>query len=51
MSAQRLPNGHILAPATFTIDDPDHGQVLAEGMVDLKPGDPDYDDWDAWLST
>lgn len=47
--AVRLANGKIRAPRTFTIDDPELGQVTGEGVSDLDPGDPDYDAWDAWL--
>lgn len=49
ITGKRLPNGHILAPATFTHADPDGTQYLGEGMTELKPGDPDYDAWDAYL--
>jgi hypothetical protein len=49
IGAQRLANGKIRAPASFTYDDPEGGHVSGEGQVDLKPGDPDYAEWDAWL--
>lgn len=50
IDAERLPNGHILAPATFTTED-DTQEVTGEGQVELAPGDPAYDTWDEWLST
>lgn len=51
MNAQRLANGHILAPVTIELkDDPEFGDVIGEGQAELAPGDPDYDTWDAWLA-
>lgn len=47
--AVRLADGTIDAPATFRVSDPELGEVWAEGRAILKPGDPDYDAWDAWL--
>lgn len=49
MSAERTPDGKIIAPATFVKDSDDGGQAWAEGQVTLSPGDPGYDTWDEWL--
>ncbi len=42
---RRLPNGHLVVPGVF--EGP--GGIVGEGMVELAPGDPDYEVWDAWL--
>jgi hypothetical protein len=46
--ATRLPDGRINAPVTFT-GTIGGQQAHGEGRADLAPGDPGYDEWDAWL--
>lgn len=49
MQVTRLPGGHILAP--FLVEGTQDGQqVTGEGMVELVPGDPEYGEWDEWLT-
>lgn len=49
--AERLPNGHILAPVTFRYTDPETGALyLGEGQRELAPGDPDYDEYEHILN-
>lgn len=51
IGAVKQADGTIVAPATFTYTDDALGEVTGEGQVELKPGDPDYDVWDEWLSS
>lgn len=51
ISAVKRDDGTIVAPASFTYTDGELGEVTGEGQVELKPGDPDYEVWDEWLSS
>ncbi len=42
---RRLPNGHLVVPGRF--ESPDG--TVGDGMVELAPGDPGYEVWDAYL--
>lgn len=42
---ERLPDGRIRVPKRAEADG-----VVGDGAVEVGPGDPDYDAWDAWLS-
>jgi hypothetical protein len=39
---KRLRNGNLLVPARADSDD---GGVIGDGMVEIGPDDPDYDEW------
>jgi hypothetical protein len=39
---KRLRNGNLLVPARAESDD---GGVIGDGMVEIGPDDPDYDEW------
>jgi hypothetical protein len=43
--AERLDSGHIRVPVRLEGDG-----VIGDGVVELKPGDPDYAEWDAFLN-
>lgn len=50
VGALRLPGGKIRAPVTLTTEDDSGGEVIGEAVLDLEPGDPDYAQWDEWLT-
>lgn len=50
VGAVRLPGGKIRAPVTLTAELDGGGEVIGEAVLDLEPGDPDYAEWDEWLT-
>ena len=46
IEAVRLKDGKLLVPRTVELDN-DEG--VAELVVELSPGDPDYDRWKVWI--
>jgi len=42
---RRLPNGHLLVLGRFEAPD----GTVGDGLVELAPGDPGYEAWDAYL--
>ncbi len=42
---RRLPNGHLWVVGRFEAPD----GTVGDGMVELAPGDPGYQAWDAYL--
>jgi hypothetical protein len=38
---KRLPNGNLLVPSRVESDD----GVIGDGVVEIGPDDPDYDEW------
>jgi hypothetical protein len=45
MHVEELPNGHLLVPARAESEDPEHGTVLGDGMIEIGPDHPDYAEW------
>lgn len=44
LEARRQPDGSILAPKRA-----ETGNTVGTGWVVLRPGDPEFDEWDRWL--
>lgn len=43
---RRLPNGSLVVPKRA-----ESNGIIGDGAVILKPGDPEYDEWDRFMAS
>ena len=49
MMAKRLKNGNLLIPIRAESSDDKGNRVYGDGMVEIRPDDPDYKHWDEYI--